>query len=327
MTVFSDQHRNRGFTVIELLVIISIIMSLSGIAVVKYTQASDAAKVATDMNNLRLLNGVTVNYAALRGLSGGDIFTGLTSDAARMQALVAAGLLTGAPTPQKTGEQFNWNVADQRWHYTGKDAVVGKVYDFRSLTSLSGFRTTLEYGISDPYSGTLTPGVGLTASSGLLFMENKNEEYSIVTTAQLSGQHNGGYGILFDTSLTADNKDTGYALQLDRGYGSSGSIIIRSRTGGNEVGIPLLIVDKATNPALPSTNYDPWWTAVHDIRLDVTKVADMPGKKQLTVTIDGTPVIQNFQYASTVTAANNYAGLRSWAYNTTYQKVTIQPKE
>ena len=320
VTVFSDQHRNRGFTVIELLVIISIIMSLSGIAVMKYTQASDAAKVATDMNNLRLLNGVTVNYAALRGLSGADIFAGLTNDAARMQALVTAGLLTGAPTPQKTGEQFNWNVSKQIWQYTGEAAAApaapaaSAFYDFYRI-NLADF---LKLGTwkQDPSKQ------GMQSADGTLFVPNPYTQYSVTTKVNMTNAKDNAVGILFDTTLGAGNLDTGYVLQLNRG--ELATLVIR-RVDGTELA-PAVTVTNAQDPTIPAGVDNPWWNREHDIRLDVTNVSGQNGMKQLTVYIDGKKLNVNYQFAGTASPTGSYTGVKSYGAETNYVSMKIESK-
>ena len=317
MTVCSDKHCNRGFAVIEWLVVVSIIMVLSGLAVMKYAEASDAAKVAVDRNNLRLLNGVTVNYAALYGISGGDIFAGLASDAARMQALVTAGLLAGAPTPQKTGEQFNWNVTKQIWQYSGETApapAASAFYDFYRI-NLADF-LKLGTWTQDPNKK------GIQSSAGIFFVRNPYAQYSVTTKVNMTNAKGNAVGILFETTVGAGNLDTGYVLQLNRG---EVAILVIRRVGGKQLA-PAVTVTNAQDPTIPAGVDNPWWNREHDIRLDVTNVSGQNGMKQLTVYIDGKKLNVNYQFAGTASPTGSYTGVKSYGAETNYVSMKIESK-
>jgi hypothetical protein len=152
----------------------------------------------------------------------------------------------------------------------------------------------------------------LYSDYGLLFIPNDNESYTITASATLGeatnyGTNSGGYGLLFETVLDKNNKDTGYSLQFDRGYNG---IIIRQRANGNESG-PIIAVTRKDNSLIPSSKRDEWWTETHTVVLSVTAIPNS-NNKSVNVWIDGSKIIDNFIIESAVSLGGN-TGLRTWA--------------
>ncbi len=234
----------------------------------------------------------------------GDVFYGIDTDDARMQVLVDADLLANVLTPLQKDTEFNWDIDAQTWEYTGADNT--STYTFGSL-SLDDFRKTGTWTETDS---------GFYSGYGLLFVENELDEYTVTTTAQLLEGTTGGYGILFDTTLTDSNLDSGYVVQFDRGYGG---IVIRKRTNGTE-GTTLLAVTYKENALIPASKRSTWWSDEHEVSLSVSGT-DVDGTKLLTVSIDGETVITNWSFQS---SGGDYTGLRSWTVGTTYSELDIQ---
>ena len=198
---------------------------------------------------------------------------------------------------------------------TATSAPVVDNYSFSNL-SLGTF----------PKTGSWTKTAdGFASTSGLLFVGVNRAEYSITTTATLgtglyTSGTSGGYGVLFDTSLDANNKDTGYALQFDRGYNA---VIIRPRIGGVESS-PVLTVSNRNNSAIPASQSDPWWTQPHEIKMDVKQSATVPGGKTMDVWVGGIKIISGFSYVSKASAESNFTGVRSWGAETTYNNMQVK---
>jgi len=195
------------------------------------------------------------------------------------------------------------------------NAPVVDSYNFGSL-SLSDFKKTGSW---------MKTADGISSSSGLLFVDLNRAEYSVTTTAALgtglyTGGLSGGYGVLFDTSLDENNKDTGFALQFDRAYNA---VIIRPRIAGVESS-PVLVVRNRDNSAIPSSQNDPWWTQKHEIKLDVKKSATITGVKTIDVWVGGVKVISGFSFANKSNAESNFTGLRSWGAGTTYNTMEVK---
>ncbi len=107
--------KKRGFTVVEVVVVMAMLAILAFIAIPKLISIIVRAQAAADMSSVKILNDVTANYRVLNGVETGDVFAGIDSDAARMQALVDAELLAAIPKPQEKDASFQWNIGTQSW--------------------------------------------------------------------------------------------------------------------------------------------------------------------------------------------------------------------
>jgi prepilin-type N-terminal cleavage/methylation domain-containing protein len=308
-----------GFVLVELLIAIIVISVLSGVAVPTYFSLANRSRIAADKQSISILNNATKTYAVAEDINKADIFDGIATDDARMQALVNSGYLKAKATPQEKGAVFQWDIASQEWKdNTGTGVVdLSKNYDFKSV-ALSDFLT-------GPGSVWKQTADGIKSNLGLLFIENKNAAYTLTSNAVLDAGTGGGYGILFETTLSGNNSDTGYALQFDRGW-AGGSIIIRRRFSGNEQN-PMVVVTHADQSIIPGSNNDAWWSQPHEVKLQVSPVAGVAGKKQISVWIDGTKINKlDMQIDSSIAPESNYTGLRSWwPTETVYKNLTIMP--
>ena len=91
------------------LAVLAAIAVPSLIAVVRHAQAG------ADGANIKVLNNVTADYRAMRDITSGDTFAGLSTDEARIQALIDAELLSEAPKPQQKDASYKWSTDDQLW--------------------------------------------------------------------------------------------------------------------------------------------------------------------------------------------------------------------
>jgi prepilin-type N-terminal cleavage/methylation domain-containing protein len=106
---------NSGFTMIELIITIAIIVTLSSVAVPLYGDIVVGAKSGADDASIIVLNDATTAYAMLKGLEPDEVFAGIESDAARMKKLVDEDYLIREVEPQQKDSSFNWDKAQVKW--------------------------------------------------------------------------------------------------------------------------------------------------------------------------------------------------------------------
>jgi prepilin-type N-terminal cleavage/methylation domain-containing protein len=203
----------KGFTLIELIVVIAIIAILSMIMIPGLFNYIETANISVDMANLRTLNTATSLYKA-EVTPNGDLFEGFSTDLSRQSKLVEQSYIREVISPRKSGANFYWSVDKQIWEYSESVLAIidsSSHYVFRELT-IDDYRRTGTWKKTED---------GFVSGNGLLFIPNPEEEYSVSSVAKLLEGINGGYGLLIETSLTENNRDSGYSIQLDRGLGGS----------------------------------------------------------------------------------------------------------
>ena len=105
----------KGFTLIEILVVILIISILSAILIPRLTDITHSANAAVDKTKLHNLNLATSIYRSEKGIEGTDIFEGISDDLLRMNKLVDEGYLEEILIPRLIEHEFVWDVTDQEW--------------------------------------------------------------------------------------------------------------------------------------------------------------------------------------------------------------------
>lgn len=304
------KNQKSGFTLIELIVVIAITAIVSMILIPFIFNHIDSANNSVDKANLRVLNLATSIYKSTTTHEN-DIFEGLGTDLSRQNKLVEQNYTEAIILPRKSGSSFYWNIDRQVWEYSESVLAVDSSshYVFRDL-DIDDYRRI----------GTWSKTVeGFVSGSGLLFVPNPEEEYSVSSVAKLLPGTNGGYGLLIETSLTESNRDSGYSIQLDRGLGG---IVIRKRTDTRESNV-IVRVYNSDNSLIPASRSDTWWTEEHTMKVDV-KNSSNPNKKIITVYLNDTPFITNFEIDANPNPDANFAGLRSWGGNeVTYKDVEI----
>jgi prepilin-type N-terminal cleavage/methylation domain-containing protein len=322
--LFSIQRskKKKGFTLVEIIVVLTIVAILAMVAIPAMTHYIDLSKEKSDVSQLGLLNRATQAYRLENREQ--DPFSERDADSTTlMNKLVSEKFLSSPVVPLVSGASYQWSLAENQWVYLKEDGV------YLSLL-------LKDINLSDYIKeGSWTQSTnGVKSSFGLLFVSNSKDEYTFTSKATLgpgsfSNGTSGGYGILFETTLNENKKDTGYILQLDRGY-AAGEITIRPREAGVEKP-PILRLGNFTNPTgiqkyssiIPTSKTDPWWTEQHEITIEVVSSSE-PGKKNLTVYIDGEMVIESFSINSAPSDGEKFSGVRSFQAETTYEEFTIR---
>jgi len=112
---------NKGFTLLEVLVVILIIAILAAIIIPRLTDLTHSANEAVDKTKLHNLNLATSIYRSEKGTEGGDIFEGIDSNLLRMNKLVEEGYLQDILIPRLIEHEFNWIISEQVWEIVVND--------------------------------------------------------------------------------------------------------------------------------------------------------------------------------------------------------------
>jgi prepilin-type N-terminal cleavage/methylation domain-containing protein len=115
----SEMKKIGGFTVIELIVVLVIIVILASIGVLVYTNVINKSKAEADSHSVVILNQASVAYALTEKIESSDMFEGISTDEARIQKLVDEHYLEQMVQAQQEGASFCWVVDDQQWIVQG----------------------------------------------------------------------------------------------------------------------------------------------------------------------------------------------------------------
>lgn len=117
-------EKAKGYTLIELLIVLAIVALLAGISIPSYMNSRSRAQAAVDRASIRTLNSVTVVYKYTYGKMGQDIFDGFVTDEERMQELVEKKFFKAPILPMQADAEFRWIVESQTWLlYLGGEAA------------------------------------------------------------------------------------------------------------------------------------------------------------------------------------------------------------
>jgi prepilin-type N-terminal cleavage/methylation domain-containing protein len=112
---------NKGFTLMEVLVVIFIIAILAALIIPRLTDLTHSANEAVDKTKLHNLNLATSIYRSEKGTEGTDIFEGIDSNLLRMNKLVTEGYLQDILIPRLIEHEFVWDVSEQYWELVVND--------------------------------------------------------------------------------------------------------------------------------------------------------------------------------------------------------------
>lgn len=105
----------RGFGITELLTVLVIVGILSSAYFLSFADVMNNVKAKTDEANLRTLNSATKIYKELYPSQNYDIFYGIYSNSARIQALISTNCLACKTDPEQQHAKFIWSIPEQYW--------------------------------------------------------------------------------------------------------------------------------------------------------------------------------------------------------------------
>lgn len=303
--------RQKGFTYVERIILLALIVILSLLAYPGVRAYIEGARVSTDNANLRILNDSTSIYDLSESIDGDDCFEGLTTDAARQQRLIDAGILSRPIMPLVNDRSFVWRIESQTWEYvrTPYFAPNGLDLDFGEDTTI-----TLPFKGADYILSTNDWEItseGLSGTSGSVFFENGHPYYTITLDAVLAETgKDGGYGVYLETIIHEDGslfRDSGYILQFDRGYGS-GALVLRPRHRSFERS-PVMV----TTTAIRDRSIDPtWWLTRHTLKITVKPHPADHRRKLIDVWVDDEIAFENVIIDANLESVSTVTGIRAW---------------
>lgn len=115
--MLEQQNNNRGFSLIELIVVLSVIAILASIGVPRFLQTMEKAKIEADYKTVGVLNKATCLYRIIGSVNNesGDLFEGILTDEDRLNLLKTEGYLSGNTVPQQKDASFRWEIDNQLW--------------------------------------------------------------------------------------------------------------------------------------------------------------------------------------------------------------------
>lgn len=128
-------HKSKGFTLIELVVVIAIIGILAGIAIPYYTEAQATARGARILADMRTIQAAYTMYLAKNGGEQNNLVVGSAKEHPEIiPLLVEQGYLEVVPTPP-VGKAFFPNASNKDIRKDGLKIYKGTVMD----PSLGGY--------------------------------------------------------------------------------------------------------------------------------------------------------------------------------------------
>lgn len=283
----------RGFTLIEIVLVISIAVILAAIFMPNVFRYLSTAKTASDVVEVSRLNTATELYASIDNKSASDVFAGTSSDTERLSVLVSNGYLTSIPVPMQSGASFHYDSAAGAWTLStgaspdSKTPTVLFKSDFTSMDNINVLS-----GAWHVIDGILSPAK--TGEDRAILKGTNGSDYNISVTAALASSKPGssGYGIYYRATDAANI--SGYCFQYDPGAGNR--FVVKKVTDGKEASSFQMV----SMSKVMGSNFD--ITAAHDIQINVT------GDKH-TITVDGVKVMD----FNDSTFTQGSVGVRSWS--------------
>lgn len=283
----------RGFTLVEIVLVISILLILTAIFMPNIFRYLNTAKTASDVVELSRINNATELYASSGNKSAADVFAGTTSDSEKLVILVSNGYLPSVPVPVQSGISYHFDSDAGTWTLSSglfvdsKSAKVLYQSDFTSMDKIGVLS-----GAWQVVNGKLSP-----AKSGedrAILKGTNSSDYNISVTATLATAKAGssGYGIYYRATENANI--SGYCFQYDPGAGNR--FVVKKVTDGKEASSFQMV----SMSKVMGSNFD--MSASHEIQINVT------GDKH-TITVDGVKVMD----FSDSTFTQGSVGVRSWS--------------
>lgn len=114
----------KGYTLIELIVVIAIIAILATTIIIGTTALINYSKAAADNASLRILRDATQFYGKGMATPSEDVFDGISADSDRMNKLISEGYLQAVITPQTENKQFRWQTSMQEWTIENSNTII-----------------------------------------------------------------------------------------------------------------------------------------------------------------------------------------------------------
>ena len=213
---------NKGFTLIELIVVIAILGILAIIAVPRFLSFLDQARITSDKANLRTLNTVSQFYYMMNTEPVSQVTVLGKDDSIQLQEEKLISQFLNEPIiAQFNNHHFYWyydeESKDGRWMYS-LYVLAEDINIINNLTNISIFDLDEQYGAKyglngSSWSANANDEMGLIATGNnndLLFLANPKENYTINTRFILgepNGSQYGGVGILFETGIIPGNNN------------------------------------------------------------------------------------------------------------------------
>ena len=134
--------RNKGFTLIELMIVVAIIAIIAAIAIPSLLNARKAGNEASGISSLRTLSTVNEQYRTLFGAYAGSLANLQT------ESYIDNVLGTGA----KSGYTFTYTPGTNTWSCTGDPTTPGTTGDRRFFVDQTGvirFNSSATAGVTD----------------------------------------------------------------------------------------------------------------------------------------------------------------------------------
>jgi general secretion pathway protein G len=323
------RKKNKGFTIIELLVIISVISILAAAFLPRLTGVIDKAKIANVREEFRnLRNSMTIIYF------GNNEYPEDIEKIKKLE-LASENMLRGPNEEYYDYTNPDNNTQNYRFGYYFEKLDKILILENGIIYWASAF----EHDFAD-YDDSFLAALDLSTGSwnageesiytdggeAKIFMENNNDEYTLVSNAKMTSLNSNGYGIFLDTQLESNdpNNDSGFILQFDKGFGG-GEVILRPRITGSEQGPgdQRLDLDESISQYL-SNNSDKteedYWHDEHEIKMEVRRVT--AEDKEVDVYIDGL-MVGTLEYESEE-LENAFTGFRTWGSRTDFYNLDIR---
>jgi prepilin-type N-terminal cleavage/methylation domain-containing protein len=212
--------RNKGVTLVELLIVIVVIGLISGMAVFTVDIIVQNTRQKVDRENLNTLNTATQRLIEFSG-DDDDPFEGIASDTFRIQYLAEQGYIDHNVVAQQRDAEFGWNSTELMWQLfeNGNPFNSFSTYDFSSMTLQDAVNDGMITPNSNIVSYDLDAGHAIIErQSGMMLKETNADEYSFSVTISTENTGDTRPTFFFDYNDSGGNlaKGEGFAILFNR---------------------------------------------------------------------------------------------------------------